>query len=357
MAGNSPLDYDRRLLLGGLMAGTALGWARATASASTPTARIDVHAHLVPNFYRQAAIDAGEAKPSGMPAWPAWDVNLALATMDRLQIATQMLSIPPPGVHFGDAVAARNLARAVNEAGAAAISSHPTRFGLLACLPLPDIDASQREMEYALDVLRADGIALLTNYQGLHLGNPRFDSVFAELNRREATVFIHPTAGCGACSSDMAYPAPLIEFMFETTRAVTHLVFSGTLARCPKIRFIIPHAGAAIPLLSDRLVGTIPALGLVNPPSSDEVAALLRRLYYDLAGFVVPKMLPSLLAVAPVQQLLYGSDWPFTPEPVLRHLAQQFDGTPSFDAKDRQLIVRDNAMRLFTRLGAGSSTA
>jgi predicted TIM-barrel fold metal-dependent hydrolase len=220
----------------------------------------------------------------------------------------------------------------------------------MASLPLPDTDASLREIEYALGTLKADGIALLTNYQGRHLGDALFDPVFAELDRREAVVSIHPTSACAACAGDLPYPAPLIEFMFETTRAVTHLLFAGTLARYRKIRFIVPHAGAALPTLSDRITGTIPALGLSNPPSPDQVAALLRGLHYDLAGYVVPKMLPSLLEVAPVQQLLYGSDWPFTPEPVVRHLAQQLDATPLFTAGDRDLIARDNALRLFPRL-------
>jgi predicted TIM-barrel fold metal-dependent hydrolase len=179
--------------------------------------------------------------------------------------------------------------------------------------------------------------------------------VFDELNRREAVVFMHPTSACAACAGDLPYPAPMIEFMFETTRAVTHLLLSGTLERCPKIRFIVPHAGAALPTLSDRIAGTIPALGLANPPTPDQIAARLRGLHYDLAGFVVPKMLPSLLAVAPARQLLYGSDWPFTPEAAVRHLAQQLDSTPLLAASDRMPIARANALRLFPRLAPRSA--
>jgi predicted TIM-barrel fold metal-dependent hydrolase len=344
------LHYGRRGFLNRLLAAAAAIGTGAAARATASIPRIDVHAHFVPDFYRQAAIKAGEIKPNGMPGWPAWDSESALATMDRLELSAAVLSIAPPGVNFGDAASARSLARAVNEAGARAVASRPARFGLMASLPLPDTDASLREIEYALGTLKADGVALLTNYQGRHLGDALFDPVFAELDRREAVVSIHPTSACAACAGDLPYPAPLIEFMFETTRAVTHLLFSGTLARYPKIRFIVPHAGAALPTLSDRITGTIPALGLSNPPSPDQVAALLRGLHYDLAGYVVPKMLPSLLEVAPVQQLLYGSDWPFTPEPVVRHLALQLDATPLFTAGDRELIARDNALRLFPRL-------
>jgi predicted TIM-barrel fold metal-dependent hydrolase len=366
--------YSRRDFLGSLAASAALGAAgRAAAAAAAATAtapslaptpapareppavsshRIDVHAHFVPDFYRQAAIAAGEAKPSGMPGWPSWDVSAALASMDRLEISAALLSISAPGVHFGDDAAARDLARAVNEAGAQAAAAHPSRFGLFASLPLPDVDASLHEIEHAFDTLKVDGIALLTNYRGLHIGNPRFDAVFAELDRREAVVFIHPTSACTACTGDLPYAAPMLEFMFETTRAVTHLLLSGTLARRPKIRFIVPHAGAALPTLSDRIAGTIPVLGLANAPSPDQIAALLRGLHYDLAGFVVPKMLPSLLAVAPAQQLLYGSDWPFTPEAGVRRLAQQFDATDLLHGSDRALIARENALRLFPRLAS-----
>ena len=193
-----------------------------------------MHAHFIPDFYRQAAVAAGQVKPDGMPAWPAWDMNAALASMDRLDIATAVLSISSPGVHFGDGPAARALARAVNESGAQAVGAHPARFGLFATLPLPDVEASLAELAYALDTLQADGIVLLTNHQGAHLGDPRFEPVFAELDRRGAVVFIHPTTACAACVGDLPYPAPMIEFMFETTRAITHLIFSGTLARHPK---------------------------------------------------------------------------------------------------------------------------
>ena len=330
---------------------TAAGLAATPYSRGGPSqGRIDVHAHFVPEFYRQAAVAAGQLKPDGMPAWPAWDLGAALAVMDRLEIATAVLSISSPGVHFGDDPAARALARAVNEAGAHAVATHPARFGLFASLPLPDVDASLRELEFALDTLHADGIVLLTNYRGAHLGDARFEPVFAELDRRAAVVFIHPTAPCAACVSDLPYPAPMIEFMFEPTRAVTHLIFSGTLARHPNVRFIVPHAGAAVPTLSDRIAGLIPALGIANAPAPEEVFALLRRLHFDLAGYAVPKMLPSLLAIVPVQQILYGSDWPYTPEGVVRRLAAQIDATALIDADAKALILRTNATRLIARL-------
>jgi predicted TIM-barrel fold metal-dependent hydrolase len=303
-----------------------------------------VHAHFVPEAYRRAGIAAGITKPDGMPAWPAWDPATALATMDRLRIASAVLSVSSPGVNFGDDAAARALARTVNEAGAELVAQHAARFGLFASLPLPDLDAALAEAGHALDTLHADGVVLLTNYRGIYLGDPRFDALFAELDRRQAVAFIHPTGPyCPGCSSGLDYPQPMIDFMFETTRAVTHLVFSGTLDRYPRIQFIVPHAGAAVPVLSDRIAGMIPALGLPNAPTADHVSGLLRRLHYDLAGYAVPKMLPSLLAVADPSRILYGSDWPFTPEPVVARLSSLIDSTPILDGATRSRIWRTNA--------------
>ena len=353
----------RRQVIGGLMASavsgiTASGAPLADTKTATPSSviaavpsRIDVHAHFLPDAYRRAGLAAGITKPDGMPAWPAWDPAGALATMDRLGVASAVLSVSSPGVNFGNDAAAVSLARAVNEAGAELVALHPARFGLFASLPLPDIDAALAEAGHALDALHADGVVLLTNYRGIYLGDPRFDALFAELDRRHAVVFIHPTGPfCPRCAGGLDYPQPMIEFMFETTRAVTHLVFSGTLDRYPRIQFIVPHAGAAIPVLSDRIAGMIPALGLAGAPTSDHVSALLRRLYYDLAGYAVPKMLPSLLAVADPGRILYGSDWPFTPEPVVAKLATLIDSAPTLDGATRSLILRANAEALLPRL-------
>ncbi len=333
-----------------------------TATPSTAIApapwRIDVHAHYLPDAYRSAGLAAGIARPDGMPAWPSWDPAAALAAMDRLRIASAVLSVSSPGVHFGNDAAARSLARAVNEAGAEVVAVHPARFGLFASLPLPDTDAALVEVGYALDTLHADGVVLLTNYRGIYLGDPRFDALFAELDRRHAVAFIHPTGPyCPGCSSGLDYPQPMIEFMFETTRAVTHLVFSGTLDRYPRIQFIVPHAGAAVPVLSDRIAGMIPALGLPNAPTADHVSGLLRRLYYDLAGYAVPKMLPGLFAVADPGRILYGSDWPFTPEAVVAKLSQLIDSTPILDSETRSLILRANAEALLPRLKRSATPA
>lgn len=348
---------QRRQVIRGLV-GAAVTQLIASTQAATRSdkklSRIDVHAHYLPEIYRRAAEAAGQGKADGMPTpLPTWDLDSALGSMDRLGIGAAVLSISSPGVHFGDDAAARSLARAVNEEGAKAVSLHPRRFGLFASLPLPDVDGALREIEYAFDVLKADGIALKTNCQGIYMGDQRFDPIFAELHRRRAVVFMHPTSPyCPACQSSLNYPAPFIEFMFETTRAVTHLVFSNTLSRYRDMQWIIPHAGAALPTLSDRIAGMAPIITGGGAPNTEQVLAELRRLHYDLAGHAIPKMIDSLLEVTDVQHLLYGSDWPFTPEASVGKLANKIDESKRFDAKTRKLILRDNALALLPRLRA-----
>ena len=314
--------------------------------------RIDVHAHFLPEFYRQAVAAAGYDHPDGIPALPRWDEDAALAMMDGLNIRSAVLSISSPGVHFGDDAAARTLARAVNEEGARLAADHAGRFGFFAALPLPDVDGALAEAEHALDALHADGVAVETNHHGMYMGDRRLDPLFAELNRRQAVVFMHPTSpSCPCCQTlSLGYPRPMLEFMFETTRAVTNLLLSGTLDRFPDIRLIVPHAGAAVPVLADRVVGLAPALNVPGSIEADQVFATLRRLYYDLAGFPLPRLLPALLQIADPGRILYGSDWPFTPLPLVTRLTGELDTTPLLDGAARCCVMHDNALDLVPRL-------
>ncbi len=351
----SVFSVSRRAALRGLLSATAFSRAGARAqpvNGPMLQPRIDVHAHYLPAGYRRTAEAAGHEHPDGMPGLPRWDTGSALAMMDGLNIRAAMLSISSPGVHFGDDAAARTLAREVNEEGAKAVSDHPGRFGLFAALPLPDINGALAEVAYALDTLGADGVAVETNHHRMYMGDRRLDPLFAELNRRRAVVFMHPTSpACPGCQAlSLGYPRPMIEFMFETTRAVANLLLTGTLDRFPDIRLIVPHAGAAVPVLADRIAGLSPALNLPDPVEPNRFFATLRRLYYDLAGYPLPRLAPALLQIADPGRIFHGSDWPFTPLPIVTRLAGEIDNTALFDAAMRRGVLHDNALTLFPRL-------
>jgi 6-methylsalicylate decarboxylase len=266
---------------------------------------IDVHAHYLPDFYREALVETGRDQPDGFPYVPEWSAEEHVAVMDRLGIERSMLSVSSPGV-LGDA----ELAAAVNDAGRKAVVDNPGRFGLLASLPVPDVDRALAEIARSLDVLEADGFVLVTNVDGTYVSDESLEPVWDELSRRRARVLLHPTSPACWEQTSFGRPRPMIEFLFDTTRTVVDLILNGTLARYPDVKVIVPHAGAVLPLVADRVA----AVASVLQPDAD-VRGALARLHYDLAGQTMPQHLDALRTLAPEAHLHYGSDWPFTPEP------------------------------------------
>jgi predicted TIM-barrel fold metal-dependent hydrolase len=272
---------------------------------------IDVHAHYLPDGYRAALLSTGYGEPDGMPQVPEWSATEHLAMMGRLGIDTALLSISSPGVQLGESVNATDLAREVNEEGHRLTVDHPDRFGLLASLPLPDVDAAMAEIAYCCDRLSVAGFTSLTNVDGRYLGDPDFTGVLDELDRRNARLFVHPTSPPCWQQTSFARPRPMLEFLFDTTRAIVDLVLTGAIAKHPNLEVIVPHAGAVLPLVADRVAAF--SLVLQVDPVVD-VQRDLGRLHYDLAGFPVPRQLEALLTVTERDHLHYGSDYPFTPE-------------------------------------------
>jgi 6-methylsalicylate decarboxylase len=314
-----------------------------------PKDKIDVHAHYIPKAYRDALVAAGHAQPDGIPALPEWDQALAIDAMDKLDVRLAILSISSPGVHFGDADAAVALARAVNETGAQIATATPDRFGFFAALPLPEIDAAIAETRYALDHLGAAGMCLLTNHRGMYLGDELLEPIFAEVAARKSVVFVHPTSPPQPTGGPKL-PAPVLEFMFETTRSITDLVLSGVLRRHPDLRIIVPHAGAVLPVLASRIDMFAVALARdgADVPS---LRAALKQLHFDLAGAPVEEQLAALLAVADPSRLHYGSDFPFTPWQACQHLARQLETSQQLDDRALDTIFADNAAPLFRNAG------
>jgi predicted TIM-barrel fold metal-dependent hydrolase len=313
--------------------------------------RIDVHHHILPPEYLTALAGIGVTNV-GRVTFPKWSVETTLGAMDRHGIATAITSISAPGVYFGDRAFAQDLARRCNEISARLVSDHPQRFGAFAVMPLPDVEAALREVEYALDTLKLDGIVLLASIGDQYLGDADFDPLFAELNRRKAVVFIHPTVPPGYTVPKLTLPAPLIDFIFDTTRAVTNLIYSGTLERCPDISFIVSHAGGAVPYLAWRISlfkTLLPGMGEKVP---QDVITYLKRLYYDTALSAVPYALRSLQELVDPSHILFGSDYPFAPEPITAATVQGLNTYDGFDAQARAAIERDNGLKLFPRLRA-----
>jgi 6-methylsalicylate decarboxylase len=310
---------------------------------------IDVHGHYLPPRYLAALARAGIDHPDGMPRVPDWSEASALALMDEVGIGAALLSISSPGLNFAQPRERADLARVVNEEGAAACRNHPARFGLLASLPLPDAEAALREIEHAYEALSVDGISLLTNYDGVYLGDDRLEPVMDELDRRGALVALHPTSPPAADALAYGWPSPMLEFPFDTTRAVTKLILSGTLARHPRIRLIVPHVGSALSVLSDRVQGFVTAFAGPDGPGVDVFAAL-RRMWFDVTGDAFPNALAALQRIGDPSRIVYGSDVPFGPPAHVRRAAQRLLTTNLLDDDGRQALLRGNALGLVPRL-------
>ncbi|MDG9719029.1 amidohydrolase family protein [Streptomyces sp. DH24] len=312
---------------------------------------VDVHAHFVTDSYLRQARAAGHERPDGVPHWPGWSAEAHLELMDRNGIRTSVLSVSSPGVHFGDDAAARRLAREVNEDAARVVREHPGRFGFFASLPLPDVPGALTELAYALDELGAHGVVLETNTHGVYLGDERLEPVFAELGRRGAVVFLHPTSPVCWERSALGRPRPMVEFVFDTARTVTDLLMAGTLERHPGLRVIVPHCGGALPVLADRINGF---MRLFLPPgegTAPDAVEQLRGLYYDMAGPAFPRQIPALLGLVEPDRLLYGSDYCWTPaHGVDAHIAAVNAADVPVPGETWQSLTTSNARRLLPRL-------
>ncbi len=312
--------------------------------------KIDVHAHYLPAAYRQALIDDGQSQPDGWPVLPTWSPQAHLAMMDQLNIGTAMLSVSTPGVNLGGDPAA--WAHRVNETGAQTVRDHPGRFGLFASLPLPDVDAALAELAYAMETLHADGVMLLSNYDDVYLGDERFNPLFAELSRRKAVVFLHPTSPACYEATSLGYPRPILEFLLDTTRAVANMVLNGTLKQHPDLRLIVPHAGAALPVIADRIAGFAGLFPLGGQkPGAINIIGTLQRLHYEVgAGFPFPRQIAALLDLVDADRLLYGTDFPFAETPGIEANANALERSHLLKPRDVKEILRGNAVSLFPRL-------
>ncbi len=304
--------------------------------------RIDTHQHIVPASYaawlKRTGMEAG-----GLPI-PGWSADSAIAILDKYRIQTAILSVSTPGVHLGDDAEAREKAREVNEFAADVVGKHPARFGFFATLCLPDLKGSLEELTYALDKLHADGVVLLANSRGIYLGDKRFDTLFDELNRRKAVVFVHPSYLFGV-EPLQGMPPFVADFLLDTTRAAVRLAGSGTLDRCPDIKVILSHAGGFVPYAAHRIAGAA-------SPKRDfaEGIAQLQKFYFDIALSGSPTALPSLFALAKPDHVLYGSDWPYAADPIVGAFTGMYEKYSISDAQ-RTSIDRGTAEALFPRLG------
>ncbi|MGE3599908.1 MAG: amidohydrolase family protein [Dehalococcoidia bacterium] len=308
---------------------------------------IDVHHHIVPQHYADAIGDIGALGSSGKV--PNWSVQGALELMDEAGIDAGITSLSSRGVLPLNAAEANKLARWCNEFAAKMMSEHPGRFGMFATIPLQTMAGALTELAFAYDELRADGICLLSNYDGSYLGDAYFWPLYEELNRRAAVVFVHPASPASLPSLGGMSPS-MLEFPFDTTRAAASLLFSGVLSSFPAIRWILSHAGGATPYLAGRLALLSENRPDLQSKANGDVLGLLKKLYFDSALSTSQTGFKALRDFVPDTQLLFGTDYPFGPKRQMLRAAQDLKGL-ELPPETTSAIRSSNALRLFPRFG------
>jgi 6-methylsalicylate decarboxylase len=354
-------SFPRREFLVGL-AGLGAGlFARLGAQAPAGPRRIDVHHHFAsPGWI--AVMKAAKILPNN---WDNWTPARAIEAMDKSGTATGIASITTPGIWFGEGFGngravpgqanandAAKLARETNEYGAKLVADHKGRFGIWAALPLMDVDASLKEIEYALGTLKLDGIGLLTSYGNRWLGHPMFAPIFQELNRRKAIVYTHPTAA--PCCRDLLpnVGTGTIEYNTDTSRTIVSWITSGNAAKFPDVTMIFSHAGGTIPYLIERFIGADEGGGpagiadlLSKPPQPKSKLFYLRRFYYDTAQSTNPVQMQALRQVATASQIVFGTDYPYS---TMADHAQGLEKI-GFTAQELRGLNRDNIVRVLPK--------
>jgi predicted TIM-barrel fold metal-dependent hydrolase len=315
---------------------------------STPSARrmtdiIDVHSHIITNLGSQAPTDK----------LPPWSIEQSLSLMDANGISASVLSLPD-SVNHAKGPEACQLARRINEQLADIVSKHPTRFGAMATLPaLAATDGLLEEMAYALDTLKLDGVATSTSIDDIYLGDTRYDPWLEEMNRRGVTLFVHPVPAKASRSVDLGVDVSLLEFMFDTTRMLINMVFSGAKKRFSKIKIISTHGGGTIPYLMTRIetLEQVFGPGKGRPRLSPaEIREGLAAFYYDLTAATSPAQLFALQQMVPLSHLLMGFDNPFMPGWTFPPAIQDMEHWNGFSHTDVSSIAHRNAESLYPAL-------
>ena len=310
--------------------------------------RIDVHCHLIPPFYREAVYEAGTGPAIGK--YPDWTPELALELMDACGIEVALTSLAQPGVGFGSEADGWRWRAAATTTRPSSPRVGPRRFGAFATVPMRTPQGALDEIAYSLDVLKLDGVSLFASYGENFLGDPRFDPVLALLNERGVVVFVHPGLHPSSKGLALPWPAYMMEYLFDTTRAVVNLIFSRTIERFPRVQFILPHAGGLAPYFAWRL-SVSPMIDKRLPQlSREQVNAGLQHFWYDNALSPGEQTFGSLDHVALPERIVFGTDFPFANPRVIAEMIRTYESGFLSEAR-RAEIGRTNALALFPKYG------
>ncbi|MDT3958500.1 amidohydrolase family protein [Staphylococcus kloosii] len=306
--------------------------------------KIDLHSHYISPGFAQFLDDYFDGKGDGVPT-PSFSINNYLSLMKDANIDYGVLSISSPHLSAAPDEEMLKLTEEVNNYGANLAKNHKNKIGFFASLPLPLVAESVKAIDDALDVQNAKGFTLPTNARGIYLGDQRLDDILAKLNERHAIVAIHPNEP-NPINDDIRAEilTPLMEFFFDTTRTIIFMNQNNVFSRYPNIKWIIPHSGALLPVIAQRVDMGNKMFEVENQP--DDLEQTMQSLYFDLAGKVLPHQLPTLLTIVDENKIVYGADAPYTTDNVVKLLNDELESSSLLTDDQRQKFFYDNAQNL-----------
>ena len=284
--------------------------------------KIDFHAHAILQSYLDALkilkIDA--VSEEGFPL-PKWNVQDHLQFMAESGIDFTILSMATP--HISDKAAVR----AINEEFSEICRRFPKKFAFVATLPLPNVENSIEEFFYATEKLGALGVKVASNSDGIYLGDEQLDPIFAELNKKNALVIIHPSPARflprkGVITGKVM---ALYEYPADTTRAVLNMLANRTLEKFSRLKVVVPHCGSFLPYMKQRAGAMFQMLASMNMIEPINFDFGIKKLFFDTAGDPMPEQLDILLKITSLDRIIFGTDYPYVPAQVILAKKKIFD--------------------------------
>ncbi|MGN1328067.1 MAG: amidohydrolase family protein, partial [Eubacterium sp.] len=289
-------------------------------------------------------------KPDSFPT-PKWNIKDHISLMDRLGIAFSLISVSSPNLSKADRETEKAMVHQINIEGKEYVDEYPTRLGLFAELPLPHVDDAIEEAKFALEELCADGFGLSTHYDGIYLGDSTYDRLMEFFNDRGVVIAIHPTKPSGLPHGiNRDVPIPAMEFFMDTTRTFMYMEMNNIFARFPNIKWIFPHAGAFLSILSDRVNGFAVLMKQDRPDLPLDFKADMNHVYFDVAGFPLQKQLHALLKDVKIDNLVYGSDTPYTPNLACVALSGGLEKLSMLSKDEKNKVFTENGIALVPRI-------
>lgn len=305
-----------------------------------PLERIDMHSHYFPDKYYHLLNKYDITHPDNVFV-PKWNLKDHLSKMEKANIIYTALSITSPFFNFVDSSELAQAVRECNEEGSKIADENPDKIGILASLPLPDVQASIDEIEYCTKKLNVKGFALPTHASGVYMGNPALDPVMKALDDVGALVTLHPTSPALVIENvNETLPIPLFEFYVDTTRAMLNMVYRKVFDKFPNIRFVMPHGGGCFTTMVERLSS--------GAGAALDIRGNMKKMYFDLAGSPLPIHLPMLLEIVGAEKLVYGVDFPYPSlEDGIAH-GNKLDNSDLLSEDQRRTIYIENAKKLLS---------